>query len=116
MAGEAPGMITDTTTLWIVIVSLGIGTYLIRFSFLGLIGGRELPEWCLRHLRYVAVAVMPALITPLVIWPDATGGEIDPARLIAALAAFLIGIKFNSVIGAVIAGMTTLYGLQFLIA
>lgn len=109
-------MITDTTTLWIVIVSLGIGTYLIRFSFLGLIGARELPEWCLRHLRYVAVAVMPALITPLVIWPDATGGEIDPARLIAALAAFLIGIKFNSVIGAVIAGMTTLYGLQFLIA
>ena len=108
-------MITDTTTLWIVIVSLGIGTYLIRFSFLGLIGGRELPEWCLRHLRYVAVAVMPALITPLVIWPDATGGEIDPARLIAALAAFLIGIKFNSVIGAIFAGMLTLYSLQFLI-
>jgi branched-subunit amino acid transport protein len=109
-------MINDTTTIWIVIVSLGIGTYLIRFSFLGIIGGRDLPEWCLRHLRYVAVAVMPALITPLVIWPDATGGEPDPARLIAALAAFLIGIKFNSVIGAVIAGMTTLYGLQFLIA
>ena len=109
-------MINDTTTIWIVIVSLGIGTYLIRFSFLGIIGGRDLPEWCLRHLRYVAVAVMPALITPLVIWPDATGGEPDPARLIAVLAAFLIGIKFNSVIGAVIAGMTTLYGLQFLIA
>lgn len=108
-------MITDSTTLWIVIISLGIGTYLIRFSFLGLIGGRELPEWCLRHLRYVAVAVMPALITPLVIWPDATGGEPDPARLIATLAAFLIGIKFNSVIGAVFAGMLTLYSLQLLI-
>lgn len=109
-------MINDTTTIWIVIVSLGIGTYLLRFSFLGIIGGRDLPELCLRHLRYVAVSVMPALITPLVIWPDATGGEPDPARLIAALAAFLIGIKFNSVIGAVIAGMTTLYGLQFLFA
>jgi len=108
-------MINDTTTIWFVIVSLGIGTYLIRFSFLGIIGGRDLPEWCLRHLHYVAVAVMPALITPLVIWPDATGGEPDPARLIAALAAFLIGIKFNSVIGAVIAGMLTLYSLQLLI-
>jgi branched-subunit amino acid transport protein len=108
-------MIISTTTIWIVIVSLGIGTYLIRFSFLGLIGGRDLPEWCLRHLRYVAVAVMPALITPLVIWPDATGGEPDPARLIAALAAFVVGIKFNSVIGAVIAGMFALYGMQYLL-
>ena len=108
-------MMTSSTTLWIVIISLGLGTYLIRFSFLGLIGGRELPEWCLRHLRYVAVAVMPALITPLVIWPDATGGEPDPARLLAALAAFLVGIRFNSVIGAVFAGMFTLYGLQFLL-
>ena len=108
-------MITSTATIWIVIVSLGIGTYLMRFSFLGIIGSRELPEWCLRHLRYVAVAVMPALITPLTIWPDATGGETDPARLIAALAAFVIGIKFNSVIGAVFAGMLTLYGMQYLL-
>jgi branched-subunit amino acid transport protein len=107
-------MTFSTSTLWIVIASLGVGTYLIRFSFLGLIGGRDLPEWCLRHLRYVAVAVMPALITPLIIWPDATGGETDPARLTAALAAFLVGIEFSSVIGAVFAGMTTLYGMQFL--
>lgn len=109
-------MMINTTTLWIVIVSLGIGSFLLRFSFLGLIGGRDLPEWCLRHLRYVAVAVMPALITPLIIWPDATGGEPDPARLVAALAAFLIGIKFSSVIGAVLAGMLTLYGMQYLIS
>ncbi|MCW8889063.1 MAG: AzlD domain-containing protein [Sedimenticola sp.] len=104
-----------TATIWIVIIGLGIGTYLIRFSFLGLIGGRELPEWVLRHLRYVAVGVMPALITPLVIWPDATGGEPDPSRLIAALAAFLVGIKTNSVVGAIVAGMVALYGIQYLL-
>ncbi len=106
---------TNTWTVWIVIVGLGIGTYLIRFSFLGLIGGRELPEWFLRHLRYVAVAVMPALITPLVIWPDATQGEPDPSRLIAAVAAFVVGIRFNSVIGAILAGMVALYGMQYLL-
>ena len=104
----------NTGTIWMVIIGLGIGTYLIRFSFLGLIGGRELPEWVLRHLRYVAVGVMPALITPLIIWPDATNGEPDPARLVAALAAFLIGIKTNSVIGAILAGMIALYGMQYL--
>ncbi|MCW8880749.1 MAG: AzlD domain-containing protein [Sedimenticola sp.] len=105
----------STWTVWIVIISLGVGTYLIRFSFLGLIGGRELPEWVLRHLRYVAVAVMPALITPLVIWPEATAGEPDPSRLTAAIAAFVIGIRFNSVIGAILGGMVTLYGMQYLL-
>jgi len=105
----------ETSTLWIVIISLGVGTYLIRFSFLGLIGGRELPEWFLRHLRYVAVAVMPALITPLVIWPDATGGEPEPSRLIASLVALVVGLKFNSVIGAILAGMVSLYGVQYLL-
>lgn len=109
-------MIASQLTIWTVILGLGIGTYLIRFSFLGLIGGRELPEWFLRHLRYVAVAVMPALITPLVIWPQATGGEPDPARLVAALGAFIVGIKFKSVIGAVFTGMILLYGMQYLLA
>ena len=105
----------DKTTLWIVIVGLGIGTYLIRLSFLGLIGGRELPEWVLRHLRYTAVAVMPGLIAPLIMWPSATGGHTDPARLVAAVAAFAIGMWRKSVVGAVLGVMITLYAVQYLL-
>ena len=109
-------MTPDSGTIWTVIIGLGIGTYLIRFSFLGLIGGRQLPEWLLRHLRYVAVSVIPALIAPLVLWPAATGGETDPSRLSAALIALFIGIWSNSVTGAIAAGMLTLYGVQYLVA
>ena len=105
----------DTFTLWTVIIALGAGTYLIRFSFIGIVGGREMPSWVLRHLRYVAVAVMPGLIAPLVVWPAATGGETDPARMIAALIAFAIGIGFNSVLGAVFGGMVGLYLAQYLL-
>lgn len=105
----------DSFTIWMVIIGLGVGTYLIRFSFLGIIGGRDLPEWVLRHLRYVSVAVLPALITPLVIWPQANGGEPEPSRLIAALVALLVGIRFNSGIGAILAGMMTLYAVQYVI-
>lgn len=108
-------MMIDKTTLWIVIILLGLGTYLIRFSFLGLLGGRELPEWALRHLRYVAVAVMPGLIAPLVVWPAVNDGQPEPTRLIAAAAAFAIGIWFKSVIGAVLGGMGTLYLAQYLL-
>ncbi len=105
----------DKIQLWTVIIGLGIGTYLIRFSFIGIVGNRPLPEWALRHLRYVAVAVMPGLIAPLVAWPPATGGEPDAARLFAAFAAFAIGIGTRSVIGAVFGGMGALYLVQYLL-
>jgi branched-subunit amino acid transport protein len=72
------------TEIWLVILALGIGTYLIRLSFLGLVGSRQLPQWALRALRYTPVAVLPALVAPLIVWPTATRGELDPARLAAA--------------------------------
>ncbi|GGE58309.1 AzlD domain-containing protein [Actibacterium pelagium] len=105
-------MISDSA-FWTLTALLAIGTFLIRFSFLGILGGRQLPDWLLLHLKYVAVAVFPALVTPLVIWPEATGGSPDPIRLIAAIAALLAGLRFG-VIWAIIAGMGTLYALQFL--
>ena len=104
----------DDTTFWALTIALGLGTFAIRFSFLGLLGGRELPEWALLHLRYVGVAVFPALFTPLVLWPDATGGDMDPVRIIAAIAAFLVGLR-GSVIGAIIAGMGTFYALALIL-
>ncbi|WP_439122147.1 AzlD domain-containing protein [Marivita sp.] len=103
----------DTATFWTLTILLGIGTFLIRFSFLGLLGGRTLPDRVLLYLRYVGVAVFPALFMPLVVWPEATGGAPDPIRLIAALAAFLAGLRFG-VIWAIVAGMGTLYLMQFL--
>lgn len=95
--------------IWSVILLLGLGTYLIRFSFLGLIGDRPLPPFVLRLLRYVPVAVMPGLIAPLIVWPAATGGAPDAPRLLAALAALIIGGLTRSLLGAIFAGMGTLY-------
>lgn len=106
-------MISDTA-FWLLTVLLGIGTFLIRFSFLGFLGGRSLPDWMLLHLKYVGVAVFPALVTPLLVWPEATGGETDPIRLIAAAAAFVVGLRV-SVVGAIVAGMGVLYVLQFVV-
>lgn len=97
------------TTLWIVILSVGLGSYLMRFVFLGLIGDRPLPPWLLRHLRYTGVAVLPALVAPLVLWPDATGGTPDPARLLAACATLAVGYFTRNVLLAILAGGVSLY-------
>lgn len=90
--------------LWLIIVLMGLGSFGLRFVFLGLVGDRALPDWLLRHLRYTAVAVMPALVAPLVVWPTATGGETDPLRLVAAAAALIVGYAWKSLYGAMIAG------------
>lgn len=96
-------------TIWTVILVLGAGTYLIRLSFLGLIGDRAVPLWAMRLLRYVPVAVLPALVAPLVVWPAATEGAPDPARVTAALVALAVGAATRSVLGAIAAGMAALY-------
>ncbi len=102
----------DDHTFWLVTFALGLGTYLIRFSFLGLLGGRQLPDWLLTHLRYVGVAVLPALVTPMILWPASLNGSFDPLRMIAALAALLAGARLG-VIWAIGVGMGSLWTLQF---
>ena len=95
--------------VWLVIVLLALGTYLIRWSFLGLFGRKTFPEWVLRHLRYTPVAVLPGLVAPLVLWPEATGGEPDSARLAAALVTLALGCTTRNVLASILGGMATLY-------
>ena len=98
----------ETLDLWIVIVGLGLGSFTLRFVFLGVIGDKQLPPWVLRHLRYTAVSMLPALVAPLVVWPSATGGQTDPLRLCTALTAFAVGYITKSVFVAMIAGAVVL--------
>ncbi|MBZ4021207.1 hypothetical protein CKO11_01850 [Rhodobacter sp. TJ_12] len=101
--------------IWLIILALGVGTFFLRYSFLGLIGDRPLPEWALRYLRYTAVAVLPGLVAPLVLWPDATGGQPDPARLAAAAATVGVGLATRNTLAAIIGGLATLYGVLWLL-
>ncbi|WP_151718368.1 AzlD domain-containing protein [Gemmobacter serpentinus] len=101
-------MIANKTQLWTVILGLGIGTYLLRFSFLGLIGNRALPPMAQRMLRYTPMAVIPGLVAPAIAWPTATGGEADPARLLAALVTVAVGIGSRNTLAAMLAGVVTL--------
>ncbi|SFR97636.1 AzlD domain-containing protein [Yoonia litorea] len=98
--------------IWTIIIVMGIGTFLIRFSFLGLIGDRPMPPFVLRLLRYTPVAVLPGMVAPLVIWPAATGGIFDPVRASAAIATVLVGIWTRNVLWAIFGGAVTLYGLM----
>ncbi|UWQ18602.1 AzlD domain-containing protein [Jannaschia sp. M317] len=90
--------------IWGIIAVMGLGTYLTRFLFIGLIGDRPLPAWVLRHLRYTAVAILPGLVAPLLVWPAATGGTPDPVRLVAGAAALGVAYWRGSMVQGVLAG------------
>ncbi len=94
--------------IWTIIVLLGVGTYLIRFSFLGIIGSRPLPPLVLRLLRYTPVAIIPGLVAPLVLWPAATDGQPDPARLLAAAVTLAVGWWTRGFFPAMAAGAVAL--------
>jgi len=101
--------VIEPATIWLVIVGLGITTYLIRFSFLGLLGGRPVSERVRRVLGFVPATVLPALIAPMVLSDGAGGFAVDPATGAAAAAALVAGYAAASTIagiGAGIAGFT----------
>ncbi|KAF0676428.1 AzlD domain-containing protein [Profundibacterium mesophilum] len=102
--------------IWLVIALLAVGTFAIRFSFLGLIGDRPMPPLVLRLLRYTPVAVLPGMVAPMVLWPSATGGSFDPPRAAAALAALGVGLLTRNMLLAALAGAVALYGGLYLLS
>jgi predicted branched-subunit amino acid permease/branched-subunit amino acid transport protein len=108
---EADTMSISTAELWFAIAGLAFGSWLLRFSFLGIIGNAELPEWITRHLRYTLVAVLPGIIAPLVFMPQATDGAFDLPRFLAALVTLLVGVWRGNLLLAIAAGGVTLYSM-----
>lgn len=98
----------NSVEIWTVIFALGAGSFLLRFSFLGLIGNRPMPDWVLRHLRYTGVAILPALVGPLVVWADGPGTGLDPVQMIAAAATVFSGALSRNTFVAIIVGGVTL--------
>ena len=105
---------TSTTTIWLVIVLAGVGTYLIRPSFIGAWGRFEtIPPIVTRALSLVPAAVMAALVLPGLFYAE---GDFDVwnARLLAGIVAAVVAIRFRNVLATLAAGMTTLWILQAL--
>ena len=76
--------------MWLAVIIIGVGTYLTRLSFIGAFGERQMPEWLERPLRYVAPAVLGAIVLPAVVQPDGAFQllpSINPRALAAVVAA-----------------------------
>jgi branched chain amino acid efflux pump len=97
-----------------VVLVIGLGTYVERLSFIGIIGDRDLPDWAVVPLRYVAPSVFAALVAPAVLFQDGNLSilPVDNAEPLATVVALAVAWRTRNVIATVAAGMVALWVLQ----
>lgn len=102
--------------MWIAVIIIGVGTYLTRLSFIGAFGEREMPKWMEQPLRFVAPAVMGAIVLPAVVQPDGVLEflpSVNP-RFLAAVIAAAVAYKWRNVSLVIAVGMGSLWILDWL--
>ena len=99
--------------IWLILVIAGILTYLIRLSFIALLGKWSPPEWVRHALRFVPPAVLAAIIFPELLIRDNAFTPVNP-RLLAGIVAAVIAWRTKNVVLTIAVGMATLLLLQAL--
>ena len=107
----------SATTLWIIVLTAGLGTFALRLSFIQIADRISLPEPFVRALRFVPAAVLSAIIFPAVLrLPD--GGmsyALDNPRLLAAIGATFIAWYTRNALVTILGGMALFWLLGWLL-
>jgi len=96
----------STAEIWLIIGAMAVGTFAIRFSFLGLVGNKPMPPLVQRMLRFTPVAVLPGMVAPLLL---GAGAEPDPVRFFAAICAVAVAYCKRNVVWGMAAGVAVFY-------
>jgi branched-subunit amino acid transport protein len=102
------------TGLWMTLIAIGLLTFATRLSFILLLGKWKPSELLQRSLRFIPLAVLPALIFPDIFIRD---GQVaippDMPRLAAAIAAGLVAWRTKNVFLTIGVGLLVFYLLRF---
>ncbi|MBT2290869.1 AzlD domain-containing protein [Paenibacillus albidus] len=100
--------------IFLIIAGAALVTFVPRVLPLMLLSRINLPDWGMRWLNYVPIAVMSALIAEELFIQD---GELSllasNMEWIAALPTFWVAIRTRSLLGTVITGILSLMLLRF---
>ena len=101
---------TSHVSMYVLILLIGIGTWLIRLSFIYWFAGQSPGPRTRRLLSYIPAAALSAIIFPGIL---NQGGQLaltaDNHRLIALLVAIVVAWISKSTLAVLGAGMTTLW-------
>lgn len=99
----------NTSTLWLSMLVIGVGTFLIRFSFIWLFGRGEVSPGVQRVLRFVPPSVLTALILPSFVFPQHAAFSLDNPRMWAGMFAAIVAWRTKNVMFTIAAGMAALW-------
>ena len=104
-------------TLWLMLLVIGAITYAIRLSCIGLLGQRDMPALLLKALRFVPIAVLPAIILPqLFLRNNTLALSLHNPRWIAGILAGVVAWRTRNVLLTIAVGMIALWILEFVLA
>jgi branched-subunit amino acid transport protein len=96
--------------IWLTMLLAGLATFIIRLSFIQIIGHRSIPPLLQRALRLVPPAVLTAIIFPEVFL---SSGHLDlsfgNARLLAGLLATLVAWRTRNAVLTIVVGMLSVW-------
>lgn len=108
-------MNASLTDFWIVVPLLAVGTFLLRFSFIGFGEHVRLPKAVERGLKYIPSAVIPAIILPGVLFSGgSTMPDLSSPKVPAWLFAALIAWRTKNMLLTISSGMAVLWLLTWL--
>lgn len=105
----------DNASLWLLFITIGIGTFAIRLSFIQLHGrgGFNMGRYQ-RILQLLAPAVLAALSIPAIMFQrDDAMGEPSMVQIVAATVTALLSWYFKGVFWPLLMGMATFWVMQF---
>ena len=97
--------------VWAVIVIVGALNYATRLSFIALFARRTMPPLLARTLKFVPVAMLTALIVPMVVG-SAGQAVLATPRIVAVLIAAIVAFWTRSTLATLAAGMGVLWLVQ----
>lgn len=105
----------STTTIWVLIGVIGLGTQLIRLSFLAILNRVEtIPPMVGHVLRLIPAAVMAAIVVPG--FTHAAGTfDLGTHRFLAGAIATVVAWRTRNVLATIGVGMTALWLLEALV-
>lgn len=103
--------------LWGIFLAVGVGTFIMRLSFVELYGRWQMPPLLSRALVYVPASVLAALVLPAVVYPAGQGGfAFDNPQVPAAIVAAWVAWKTRSTVLTLFVGMAALWGLKLMVS
>lgn len=105
----------DVLTTWALIAAIAVPTFLVRFSFIGLLGRfGGIPEWAERALAFVPAAVLAALVVPDVVTIQATAvATLAQEKVVAAVVAAGVASYTEDVFATIAVGMGVFWAIRF---